>query len=229
MPRASDEKRNTTTYSGDPIENIIIDGVQRIDPETVRSYLNIDIGDPLDTRLINSALKSLFATGLFADATIRIDAQDVIVSVTENPVINRIAFEGNNRIDDNVLQAELILRPRIVYTRGKVQDDVKRILEIYRRSGRFTATVAPKIIPLDQNRVDLVFEVSEGEVTGVKKISFVGNSYFSDSALHSEIATKESRWYRFLSNSDSYDPDRMAYDRELLSGFIYEMVLPIFG
>ena len=219
LPRASDEKRNTTTYSGDPIENIIIDGVQRIDPETVRSYLNIDIGDPLDTRLINSALKSLFATGLFADATIRIDAQDVIVSVTENPVINRIAFEGNDRIEDDVLQSELILRPRIVYTRAKIQDDVKRILEIYRRSGRFTATVAPKIIPLDQNRVDLVFEVSEGEVTGVKKISFVGNSYFSDSALHSEIATKESRWYRFLSNADSYDPDRMAYDRELLRRF----------
>jgi len=136
--------------------------------------------------------------------------------VVENPIINRISFEGNQRIEDKDLEKEVQLRPRVVYTRTRVQNDVQRILELYRRSGRFAATVEPKIIQLDQNRVDLVFEVDEGPRTGVRKITFIGNEKFSDGRLREVIQTRESRWYRFLTTDDTYDPDRLTYDRELL-------------
>ena len=198
------------------IEEVIVEGAQRIDAETVLTYLAVKEGDPFDPSAINRSLKTLFATGLFADVTIRPEGSALIVRVVENPIINRIAFEGNRRIDDEALEAEVQLRPRVVYTRTRVQNDVRRVLEVYRRSGRFAATVEPKVIQLEQNRVDLVFEISEGPVTDIEKISFIGNDFFSDSELRGVIATKESVWYRFLSSNDTYDPDRLTFDRELL-------------
>lgn len=201
------------------VKEIRIEGTQRIEPETVRSYLLIQPGDPFNDERIDRSLKALFATGLFADVTLRRDGDALVVRVVENPIINRVAFEGNDKFDDKALSAELQLRPRIVYTRTKVQADVKRILDLYRRSGRFAATVDPKVIPLDQNRVDLVFEIDEGPVTGISAINFVGNKRFSTSRLQEVIQTKESRWYRFLSSADTYDPDRITYDRELLRRF----------
>src|SRR6185312_15109533 len=108
---------------------------------------------------------------------------------------------------------------RVVYTRTRVQNDVKRILDLYRRHAHFAATVEPKVIQLSENRVDLVFEINEGPSTGVRSINFVGNRHFSDGTLRSAIDTKESRWYRFFSNADTYDPDRLTYDRELLRKF----------
>ena len=198
------------------IDEVIVEGAQRIDPETVLTYLAIKEGDAFDPAAINRSLKTLFATGLFADVTIRQERGALVVNVVENPIINRIAFEGNKRIDDEALVAEVQLRPRVVYTRTRVQNDVRRILEVYRRSGRFAATVEPKVIQLEQNRVDLVFEISEGAVTDIEKISFIGNEFFSDSTLRGVIATKESIWYRFLTSADTYDPDRLTFDRELL-------------
>ncbi|NJN37115.1 MAG: hypothetical protein HC794_08750, partial [Nitrospiraceae bacterium] len=165
---------------------------------------------------VDQALKNLFGTGLFADVSFRREGSVLVVRVAENPIINRLAFEGNRRIDDETLQAEVQLRPRVVYTATKVQSDAKRILDIYRRSGRFAATVEPKVIPLDQNRVDLVFEIKEGEVTEVRRIDFVGNENYSDGTLRGEILTTESAWYRFFSTSDTYDPDRITVDREAL-------------
>lgn len=198
---------------------IAVEGNERIEAETIRSYLSIGVGDPFDGKTVNQALKALFATGLFADVTIRREGDTMVVRVVENPIINRVAFEGNRKIDDNALSAEVQLKPRVVYTRPRVQSDVQRILEIYRRSGRFAAKVDPKVIPLPQNRVDLVFEIDEGPVTGITRISFVGNKRFSDSELRSVIATRESAWYRFFSSDDTYDPDRLTFDRELLRKF----------
>lgn len=209
-------------FNGGSIADIRIEGTQRIEPSTVSSYLVVTPGDPFDPERIDQSLKSLFATGLFADVALRREGDTLIVSVVENPIINRIAFEGNNRIEDEDLEREVQLRPRVVYTRTRVQNDVQRILEIYRRSGRFAATVEPKVIPLDQNRVDLVFEINEGPRTGVRRIGFIGNHIFSDSRLREEIQTKESRWYRFLTSDDSYDPDRLTFDRELLRRFYLE-------
>ena len=205
--------------SGGKISEIRIEGSQRVEPETVRSYLLVQPGDDFDSERLDKSLKALFATGLFTDVTLRRDGNALIVRVVENPVINRIAFEGNHRISDSTLNDEIQLRPRIVYTRQKVQSDVKRILDLYRRNGRFAATVDPKVIPLEQNRVDLVFEIDEGQATGVRGINFVGNKEFSASKLREIIQTKESRWYRFLSSDDTYDPDRLTYDRDLLRKF----------
>ena len=198
------------------IQVISVEGNKRIEADTVRSYLSVGIGDPFDPARINGSLKSLFATGLFADVNMRRQGATLVVSVVENPIINRLAFEGNRRIKDDILTAEVQLRPRVVYTRTKVQSDVTRILEIYRRSGRFAASVEPKVIQLKQNRVDIIFEISEGDVTGIRKINFVGNEKFTDDDLREAIQTKETRWYRFLTSDDTYDPDRLTFDRELL-------------
>lgn len=201
------------------VRRIVVQGAQRIERETILSYLSLKEGDALDASRINRSLKTLFATGLFADVAIHQEGRDIVIRVVENPIINRVAFEGNKRVKDEVLEAETQLRPRVVYTRTRVQSDVKRILEVYRRSGRFAARVEPKVIQKGQNRVDLVFEIEEGPDTGVHKVSFIGNRFFSDGALREEILTKESRWYRFLSNADTYDPDKLTFDRELLRRF----------
>ena len=201
------------------ISEVRVEGNQRIEADTVRSYLLVTAGAPYDRSRVDRSLKALFNTGLFADVTIRQEGDVVIVNVVENPIINRLAFEGNQRIEDETLTAEIQLRPRIVYTRARVQNDVQRIITVYRRSGRFAATVEPKVILLPENRVDLVFEINEGEQTGIKKIRFFGNKNFSASQLLGEISTEETRWYNFLSDSDTYDPDRLTFDRELLRKF----------
>jgi outer membrane protein insertion porin family len=201
------------------VQQIRVDGTQRIDPETVQSYMLIKPGDVADADKLDRSLKALFATGLFADVVLQQDGSTLIVRVVENPIINRIAFEGNRRVNEEQLLQEVQLRPRVVYTRTKVQNDVKRIIDLYRRSGRFAATVEPKVIQLPQNRVDLVFEISEGQVTGVRRINFVGNQRFSDGRLREVIQTRESRWWRILSTDDTYDPDRLSFDRELLRKF----------
>jgi len=201
------------------VDSIVVEGNERIEAETVRSYISISAGDPFNAEAVNRSLKTLFATGLFADVTIRREAQTLIIRVVENPIINRVAFEGNERIDDEDMAAEVQLRPRVVYTRTRVQADAQRILELYRRSGRFAATVDPKVIQLPQNRVDLAFEINEGPTTGIRRINFVGNRRFGDSVLRDEILTVESAWYKFFTSDDTYDPDRLTFDRELLRKF----------
>jgi outer membrane protein insertion porin family len=208
-----------TITSGDPIQQIVIEGNQRIESDTIRSYMELNPGDPFDAARVDKALKNLFATGLFADVNLRRDGNNLVVTVVENPIINKLAFEGNSRISDDSLSNEVQLKPRQVYTQTRVQADVKRILDLYRRSGRFAATVDPKVIKLDQNRVNLVFEINEGDVTQVERIDFVGNKHFSDSTLREQIATKESAFYRFLSTTDTYDPDRLTVDKEDLRKF----------
>ena len=204
---------------GGTIEEIRIEGSQRVDPSTVQNYMRLDPGDPFDALRLDESLKALFATGLFADVTLTRQGNALIVRVVENPIINRIAFEGNSSIDNDILEVEIQLRPRVVYTRTKVQQDVERLLNLYRSQGRFAATIEPKIIRLEQNRVDLVFEIDEGATTGIETINFIGNRVFSDSSLRGEIATTESAWWRFLTSDDTYDPDRLNFDQELLRRF----------
>jgi len=204
------------TTESNIINEIIVEGSQRVDTDTVISYMRLKVGDRYERDKLDESLKSLFSTGYFRDVKFRRDGSILIVEVKENPVINRIAFEGNKRIKDDVLEPELKLKPRLVYTLNKVQADAERIIEVYRRSGRFSVKVEPKLIELDQNRVDIVFEITEGELTKVHRILFVGNKRFSDSQLRSVVSTKESRWYRFLTSDDIYDPDRVSYDQDLL-------------
>jgi outer membrane protein insertion porin family len=198
------------------ITSIVVEGNQRIEAETVRSYMVFKAGDTYDDQKVDESLKTLFGTGLFADVTMRREGSRLIVAIAENPVINRVAFEGNSAINNDALETEVQLKPRTIYTRAKVQGDVQRIVDVMRRSGRFSATVEPKVIQLPQNRVDLVFEIDEGPVTKIGGINFIGNQEFSDSRLREIIATSQSAWWKILSSSDNYDPDRLAFDRELL-------------
>lgn len=204
----------------DRVQEIQIKGVERIEPETVITYLDISLGDPLTQNNLNKALKSLFGTGLFADVRLKQDNNGtLIVEVVENPIINEIAFEGNGELDDQELLSEINLRARQVFTRTKVQADVSRLYQVYQRNGRFSSSIEPKAIKLPQNRVNLVFEIEEGPITKVKSIRFVGNKHFDDDKLRTEVSTKEKRWYRFITSDDRYDPDRVAFDRELLRRF----------
>jgi len=201
------------------IRNIIVTGTQRIEAATVLTYVNMREGDTYDPNEVDIALKALFATGLFTAAT-RIDfdpnSNTLTVRVTENPIVNQVVFEGQSKISAKDLTKETQIKPRAVFTRAKVQADVTRIMELYRRNGRFAARVEPQIISRPQNRVDLIFSITEGQTTGVSRVNFIGNKVFSDGTLRSQIATEESAWWKVLSTNDNYDPDRLAYDRELL-------------
>jgi outer membrane protein insertion porin family len=202
--------------ASEKIQRVVIEGNARVENDTVRSYLNIREGDAHDPNRIRGAIRALYATGLFENVEIKYDTGTLRVTVAENPIVNRVAFEGNKSIDDDKLSPLLSLRPRAVYTQGKVQADVNDILAAYRRTGRFLVQVTPKIIRRDQNRVDVVFEIEEGEKTRIDRIEFVGNRRFSNSDLALVIATRETAWWRFLSSADSYDPDRIEFDKELL-------------
>ncbi len=201
---------------GGRISEIRVEGLQRIEPDTVLSYLTIKAGDNFDAERIDNSLKALFNTGLFADVSLRRQGDALIIQVAENPIINRLAFEGNDIIEREALEKEVQLRPRVVYTRTRVQNDVKRILDLYRRQGRFAATVEPKVIQQSQNRVDLVFEINEGAATKIRQVTFIGNRRFSDSRLQGVIDSQASHWFSFLLGDDIYDPDRLQNDREIL-------------
>ncbi len=203
----------------DPIRRVLVRGNERIEARTVESYLLLEPGQPFDPVRVDLSLKTLFATGLFADVAIGRDGDDLVVQVVENPIVNQVLFEGNRAIDDDKLREEIQAKPRGVFTAARVQADVQRILEVYRRAGRFSVNVTPQYKPLDQNRVDLIFEISEGSVTGVRSINFIGNEEFTDKRLRSEIVTRQTRMWRFFSSNDNYDPDRLEYDRELLRQF----------
>ncbi len=205
-----------SAQSGETIRDIRVEGTQRIEPSTVLSYMSLQAGDAFDGNALNRALKALFATGLFADVSLYQEGRDLIVVVVENPIINEIAFEGNEKLKKDALMAEVQLRPRTVLTRTKVQADVERLQEMYRLSGRFSASIDPKIIKLDQNRVNLVFEISEGPQTLISRIVFLGNKRFDDADLQRVVRSREDRWWRIWSGADKYDPDRVAFDREML-------------
>lgn len=204
---------------GATISNIVVEGNRRIEDESVRSYMKISKGDRYDAGLIDESLKDLFETGLFADVTISRRGRSLLVKVVENPIINRVRFEGNRKLKDKQLKAVVEMRPRTVFTRAKVQSDVGRLIEYYRRNGRFTAKVVPKVIRREQERVDLVYEINEGPETNVVNITFLGNSAYGDSRLRSVVSTSEYSWWNILSTSDRYDPDRLNFDRELLRRF----------
>lgn len=201
------------------IKNIQVQGNQRVEANTVASYLLFAPGDPYSEDRIDLSVKTLYATGLFADVAIDPRDGNVLIRVIENPIINRVILEGNKSLKSDKITDEIEAEPRAIFTRSNIQEDVQRIIELYRQSGRFGATISPKVVQQPQNRVDLIFEISEGPVTGVKRINIIGNSEFSDRRLRKEMATEESIWYKFFSSNDNYDPGRLEFDREQLRTF----------
>jgi len=201
------------------VRSIVIEGNQRIEARTIQSYLLIEPGSSFNPELLDLSLKTLFSTELFADVSIGRRGDDLVVTVVENPIINRVLFEGNKALDDDKIREEIQAEPRGVFTLARVQADVRRIVDLYRATGRFAAEVTPQYKLLDQSRVDLIFEITDGPTTGVRSINFIGNEVFSDARLRSEIVTRQSRLWRFFSSNDNYDPDRLQFDQELLRQF----------
>ena len=203
----------------DIIRSISVVGSQRLEQQTILSYVRLRVGEEYTQAAGDQALKDLYATELFSNASVRNDNGNVVIEVTENPVINRIILEGNKRIKNDKILPEIKLAPRQIFTRSKVRADVARIIELYKRQGRFAATVEPQMVELAQNRVDIVFEITEGPKSKVRQINIIGNEAFSDGDLRGEMVTKQARWTSFLSSNTSYDPDRLAFDQQKLRQF----------
>jgi len=202
------------------ILSVTVSGNQRLEPETVLSYTALRPGDQYDNERLDTALRDLLATELFADVTIAgADTGNLVIQVRENPVINRIVLEGNRRIKNDKISPEIRLAPRQIFTRSRARADVARIIELYRRQGRYAASVEPQIVQLDQNRVDVVFEINEGPKSRVRRINIIGNEEYGDGRLISEMATREHVWYNIFSSRDTYDPDRLAFDQQKLRHF----------
>ncbi|MGN6286022.1 MAG: outer membrane protein assembly factor BamA [Afipia sp.] len=211
----------TATLTATPAQaqtaaSIGVEGNRRIEADTIRSYFRPSSGGRLSPIDIDDGLKALIQTGLFQDVQIQHRGGRLVVVVVENQVINRVAFEGNKKMKDEQLQAEIQSKARGALSRATVQSDTQRITELYRRMGRYDVSVVPKYIEHPNNRVDLVFEITEGAKTGVKSINFVGNHAFSDYRLRDIIKTRETNLLSFLGSGDVYDPDRVEADRDLI-------------
>ena len=202
------------------VKTISVDGLQRVEKETVLAYLGVKPAETISQEQMDSAFKNLYATGLFADIKMNAEKNGVLkITVEENPLIGARAFDGNKKLDDKVLETEVQSAPNSIYNRAKVQQDVRRILEVYKRAGRYAVEVEPKIIERAENRVDLIFEIDEGPEAKIDKINFFGNKHYSAPDLQEILMSKESRWYRIFSSAETYDAEKMNYDKELLRRF----------
>jgi outer membrane protein insertion porin family len=204
---------------GGAIQAIEVAGNQRIEAGTIRSYILVRPGDPFDPDRLDRSVKTLFSTGLFSNVQLSRQGNVLIVNVTENPLVNRVAFEGNKRLSDDAIRPGIQTRPRAVFTQTMVEADRQKILDLYAKKGNFDATVEPRIIRQDQNRVDVVFQITDGPTVFISKIAIVGNHAFSEDKLIDAISSRETRWWRFLSTSDENDPERLNFDKELMRRF----------
>ncbi len=218
-PAARPAPATAPVRPGGTIAAIKVEGNQRIETGTILSYMLVQVGDPFDPDRLDRSLKTLYATGLFQDVRISREGDTVVVRVVENPLVNRVAFEGNHKLSDDQLRPEMQLKPRAVFTPALAEQDRQHILDMYAKRGYYNARVDPQIIRLDQNRVDVVYQINDGSVTLISKIVFVGNHAFSEDRLSEVINSREQRWWRFLSTSDEYDPQRLNFDKELLRRF----------
>ena len=213
------EAASAAAVQADVVRTIAVSGAQRLEPQTILSYIKLRPGDTWTQAAGDAVLKDLYATELFSNASVVNRDGNVVITIVENPVINRIILEGNKRIKNDKILPEIRLSPRQIFTRSKVRADVARIIELYKRQGRFAATVEPKMVQLSQNRVDIVFEISEGPKSKVRQINIIGNDAFSDGELRGEMLTKQARLTSFFSSNTSYDPDRLAFDQQKLRQF----------
>ncbi len=218
-PAARPGAASASVRDGGTIAAIKVDGNQRIETGTILSYMLVQQGDPFDPDRLDRSLKTLYATGLFQDVQINREGDTLVVHVIENPLVNRVAFEGNHKLSDDQLRPDMQLKPRAVFTPALAEQDRQHILDLYAKKGYYNARVDPQVIRLDQNRVDVVFQINDGAVTLISKIVFVGNHEFSEDRLSEVINSREERWWRFLSSSDEYDPQRLNFDKELLRRF----------
>lgn len=201
------------------VRSIRVTGNQRLEPATVLSYLPFEEGETITSVNLNKALKDLYKTGFFDDVEMKENGDELTIHVKERPIISYIGFEGNDKIDEDVLAGEVQTKVRDVYTPTKIRADVARLETIYRRMGLFSAKITSQVENKSQNRVEVIFKIDEGPKNYIQDIYFKGNTHFSSGDLREVLMSKEKRWYRFLSSTDTYDPDRLNYDKELLRRF----------
>jgi len=214
MPAAS--------HADELVNDIKVEGNQRIDPSAVMTYLGIRPGQNVSREDMDEALKKLYDTGFFSDVGLANNNGVLTVNVGENPSVNQVIFEGNDRISSEDLEKEISLKARSIYTRPKVQNDLKRLLDVYRRNGRYSAEVTPQVVKLEQNRINLIYNITEGPKAYIKKVTFIGNENIDAGKLEKIVSSTRERWYQFLTDSDKYDPDRLQYDQELLRKYYFE-------
>ena len=217
LPISRAEAQGTAVFS-----RIDVAGNQRIEADTIRVFAGIEPGEPVSPEELNLAVRRLFETGLFEDVQVMPEAGRLVITVVENPTINQIAFEGNSTLDDEELGAVVELRPRLAYSPAAAEADAQRIIDAYRQAGRYAAEVNPVIIRQPENRVDLVYEITEGRRTSVQRINFIGNQVFSDRRLRRVVQTRQANFLSFILGNITYDADRQELDRELLRQFYLE-------
>ncbi len=210
---------SSIAFGAERINKITVQGNKRVELETIESYLGLKVGDQYDALKQNESVKSLYATSFFEDVRIRFDNGNLVVNVEETPFVSKVEFRGNSKIKNGALAKELLTQAGESLSRGKIESDAGKIKEMYKRAGRFSTAIFPKIEKQENNRVKVIFDIAEGPKTGIKRMYFFGNNNYREGELKSVIMTKEARWFRFLESNDTYDPDRIEYDKELLKSF----------
>jgi outer membrane protein insertion porin family len=210
---------NMAVLADGRIDKITITGNQRIEESTIKEYLGVKVGDNYSSDIQSQGVKNLYATQLFENIDIAMHGGNLIVTVSETPFISKVEFKGNTKVKSSLLTNEISTSAGESLRKSRLRADVEKIKEIYKRSGRFSLGVNAKVEPQENNRVKVIFEITEGPKTGISSIYFAGNNNYRDSELKSIILTKESRWFRFLETNDTYDPDRIEYDKHVLTEF----------
>ena len=206
--------------NAEPIKDIYVSGNSRLDKEAIINYLPFNVGDNPSREQVDSGVKALLRSDLFSNVKIASNGQGIYkISVVENPIIAKIYFEGNDRYDDETLGSEVVLREGAMLTEARVKTSLLRLRELYTKSGRLQASITPEMVEHDDNRIDFIFKITEGEVVYVENINFLGNHAFSDSKLRAMIETSEDAWWRFFSSSSTYDEDRLSLDKSKLMEF----------
>ncbi len=215
---ASSAKASATSGQ---IAAINIVGNRRIAASTILSYMLVQPGSAFNSPDINLSLKTLYATGLFKTVSITRQGDDLVVRVRENPVVSAVYFQGNHAVTDKQMTGAISLRPNAVFTPAEAAAARSALLALYAQKSHYDATVTPEIIKLPENRVNVVFSVHEGPQTLVSRINFIGNRHYGQAKLREVVSTRQDAWFRFLSSSDEYNPERVKYDEELLRKFYY--------
>jgi len=203
------------------VSSIDVRGNQRVDDETIRNYVGIGPGVSFDSGDVDEAVKRLFATGLFSDVRINRAGRTLVVTVEEYAIVNQVLFQGNKKIKDDRLSRIVQLKPRGTFSESTLELDGQAIRDAYEAIGRSDAIVSSQVIDLGSNRVNVVFEITEGGRTKIAKINFVGNNAYSDRRLAGVISTKKSNLLSFIARDDVYDEDRLRADEETLRRFYY--------
>ena len=213
---------------GEQLQKIVVSGNKRIESVTIQSLLGVKVGESISDSTADIVLQSLYSTGYFSDVSVKKNGGTLNIIVSENPTIYEIAYEGNDKLTTEQIEGEIKLQPRKMLSKTDIQNAQQRLLEMYRRMGRFSAKVDPKIIKLDENRVSLVFEIEEGDTTHIQNIFFVGNKKYSAGRLEDVLSSKRYKFWRFFANDDVYDPERFMADQQALRQFYANQGYPDF-